>query len=131
MIARRELLATSILSSMLGGGGGDFSEKQANDVISALKDLKSAVDNQRLFTEITPVRDRMVEFLRSQSKFPDFIEVGVAVWMDVYDWHVRHLQPLNVGRDQQGRYTLSFMATTLILRPESNPNFMGPAYDNR
>lgn len=131
MIARRELLATTVLSSMLGGGGGEVSEKQANDMIAALKDLKTAVDNQRLFIEITPVRDRMVEFLRSQSKFPDFIEVGVAVWMDVYDWHVRHLQPLNVGRDQQGRYTLSFMATTLILRPESNPNFMGPAYDNR
>ncbi|HZR24736.1 MAG TPA: hypothetical protein VFA59_14175 [Vicinamibacterales bacterium] len=132
MIARRELLGTAMLSSVMSGGGTvDVTEKQAGDMIAAIKDLKTALDNQRLFNEITRVRERMVEFLRSQGKFPDFIEVGSDLWMDAYDWHVRHLQPLNVGRDLQGRYTLAFMATTLILRPESNPNFMGPAYDNR
>ena len=130
MIARRELLASTMMSSMLGGGA-DVTEKQASDMIAAIKDLKTTLDNHYAFNEIEQVRRRMVEYFRSQAKFPDFIEVGVNLWMQAYDWHVRHMQQLNVGRDQTGRYTLSFMATTLILRPDVDANFMSNPYDNR
>jgi len=38
------------------------------------------------------------------TMFPDFIETGLDVWMAAYDWHVKHGQPINVGRDLAGRW---------------------------
>ena len=78
---------------------------------------------------VAKLRADMEQFLRANQKFPDFIEVGNAVFMDVYDWHVKHRQPLNVSRLADGRYTMAFMFTTLILRPEQDRNHVGVAYD--
>jgi hypothetical protein len=36
-----------------------------------------------------------------------------------------------MNRDVQGRYTMQFMATTLVLRPDLVPNYIGTPYDNR
>src|SRR5215831_3131841 len=110
MIARRELLATSVLATMFGGE--QMSDRQAADIVNALKDLRMSIENQQVFSDIGVVRQRMVDYLKAQAKFPDFIEVGIDVWMAAYDWHVKHLQQINVGRDQAGRYTLTLMQTT-------------------
>lgn len=129
MIARRELLATSVLSMF--GGGEQMSDRSAADIVNALKDLRAAIDNQQIFSDIGQVRQRMIDFLKAQMKFPDYIEVGIDIWMLAYDWHVKHMQPLTVGRDPSGRYTLALMATTLILRPDTVANYIGTPYDNR
>jgi len=49
----------------------------------------------------------------------------------VYDWHVRLQQPLTMARDPQGRYTLTFGFTALVLRADVVPNFISTPYDNR
>jgi hypothetical protein len=129
MIARRELLGSSVLATMFGGQ--QMTERQATDIVNALKDLRTAIDKQQSFSEIDAVRKGMIDFLKQQGKFPDFIEVGADLWVAAYDWHVRHLRPITVGRDQAGRYTLALMQTTLILRPDTVPSFIGTPYDNR
>lgn len=78
---------------------------------------------------IARIRAQMEQYFRASSKFPDFIEVGVAVFMDVYDWHVRHRQPLTVTRAPDGRYWMQFMFSTLILRGEVDPAHVGIPYD--
>ena len=136
MIARRDLLASTVLSSMLstdrGDASSDVSERTAEDMLRALRDIQSALEAQRSFADILPLRQRLIDFLRANGKFPDFVDVGTDVWFAVYDWHVRHLQPLQVRRDGAGHYSVAFQqTTTLVLRPDSDRNFIGIPYDSR
>jgi len=129
MLSRRELLSGAMAGGAIAPEAGQSSDKYMQDVVQAIKDLRSAIDAQRSFSEIQRVRAKQVEFLRGQGKFPDFIELGVDVWFAVYDWHVRHVQPIVLGRDPIGRYTLTLLTTMLILRADADQNFVGVPYD--
>ncbi len=138
MIARRELLASTVLSGVLGRDRSEAtpepqaSDRAVDDIVKALKDLHGTLAAQQSFADILPLRQRMIEFLRANAKFPDFIDVGVEVWFAVYDWHIRHLQEMKIGRDGSGRYTLAFQqTTTLVLRPDAERTFISIPYDNR
>ena len=78
---------------------------------------------------VTRVRQQQRTWLLSTRKYPDFIEVGLDVWDNVYDWHVAYQQPLNVQRLADGRYAMAFMFTTLLLRSDQNADFVGYAFD--
>jgi hypothetical protein len=108
-----------------------ISERSGQDIVQALKDLPTAITAPRSFAEIQAVRNKQIDFLRAQGKFPDYVDVGVDVWFGVYDWHVRHLQPLTLGRDSSGRYTVTLLTTTLVLRMDADTRFIGVPYDAR
>jgi hypothetical protein len=140
MIARRHLLGTTLFRGLLGattlpaeGEYGQLSDPRAQEIVDGLKEIRRAIESQRQpnNAEIVGLRQRQMDFLRTSGKFPDFIEAGSDVWFGVYDWHVRHLQPLTLGRDPTGRYTILLMSTVVILRPDSSPTFVGNPYDNR
>jgi hypothetical protein len=57
------------------------------------------------------------------------MEVGTAVFFDMYDWHVKHRQQLAVTRQSDGRYAMQFMFTFLVLRPDQDVNYIGYPYD--
>ena len=61
----------------------------------------------------------------------DFIETGADIWQQVYDWHVRFQQPISLGRTPEGRYTILLLATTVVMRPDKAPGFIGLPFDNR
>src|SRR5215471_12637108 len=128
MIDRREVLKLGGLLGGLTGGGeenaeaaaygvGDVSDKSAQDIVNALKAITTAVYAVQSFDAINPLRMRQNDHLKATGKFPDFIEIGVDVWSVVYEWHVRMQQPLVLGRDVAGRYTILFGFTQLVLRP--------------
>src|SRR6266516_393422 len=129
MLSRRELLSGAIAGGGIAPDTGQSSERGFQDVAQAVKDLRAAIDAQRSFSEIQRVRTKQVEFLRGQGKFPDFLDLGIDARFAVYDWHIRHLQPIALGRDPSGRYTLGLMATMLILRVDADQNFVGVPYD--
>ena len=138
MIARRELLASTVLSGVLGRDSNEAapepqaSDRAVDDIVKTLKDLHGALAAQQSFADILPLRQRMIEYLRANAKFPDFIDVGVEVWFAVYDWHIRHLQEMKIGRDGSGRYTLAFQqTTTLVLRSDAEKRFISIPYDGR
>jgi hypothetical protein len=141
MIDRRQLLTVGGLIGALVPEGeatasemGQMSDRQASDLVSALKNISSAVGlvaAQQSFDPILPVRARQVDYLKANGKFPDFIDVSPDVWMAAYDWHVRLQQPLTIGRDAAGRYTLLLGFSTLVLRPDVAANFISAPYDNR
>jgi hypothetical protein len=93
--------------------------------------VRDEIARQHSFSEIAAVREQARTFLRANGKFPDFIEVGTDIWQQVYDWHVRFQQPISVGRTPEGRYTILLLATTVVMRPDMPPNFIGLPYDNR
>lgn len=69
--------------------------------------------------------------LRGAQKCPHQIEVAYDGFLDLHDWHGRNRQPLAVSRLPDGRYTLVFMGTTVVLRPNTSPGFVGVPCDLR
>jgi hypothetical protein len=144
MVKRRDLLGGGVLGGLLAGLSGDTAEagdaqqrprqQQMDDftgVVEAIDKLRQEVAAGRAFTEIAAVREAQRIFLRSNHHLPGFIEVGTTPWFNAYDWHVRWQQPLNLGRDPLGRYTLIFQGTTLIMRSDMPENFMSLPFDER
>jgi len=141
MIDRRQLLTVGGLFGVLAPAGaeaaygeGQMSDRAAADVITALQKISSAISAvaaHESFDAILPLRNRQVDYLKANGKFPDFIDVSADVWMSAYDWHVRLQQPLTLGRDSTGRYTLLLGFTALVLRPDVASSFISTPYDNR
>ncbi len=123
------------------GGAGEAAAPQketeqaiqegARTLAKAVQDLRDEIKRQDDFWELGPLRDPIKMFLRTTGKFPDFIEVGIDVWQQVYDWHVRYQQPLTLGRNAEGRYTIMLMATMVVMRVDATPAFVGIPFDNR
>ena len=42
---------------------------------------------------LVEIRRQFGIFLKSNQKYPDYCEIGPAIFMDLYDWHVRYQQP--------------------------------------
>ena len=100
-----------------------------HDVAKAVRDVRDEIQRQSTFWELAQVRDPIKTFTRTNGKYPDFLEVGYDVWQQVYDWHIRNTLPPTVGRSAEGRYTILLMATTLVMRVDTQPSYVGIPYD--
>ena len=81
--------------------------------------------------ELARIRGQQRTFLKANQKFPDYLEIGVGVWENICDWHIRHQLPLTINRTTDGRYTITVMQTTLILRPDQTDSYIGFGFDAR
>jgi hypothetical protein len=138
VIDRRSLLNGTLFSGFAALTPVQQSRNSAQDnrddlaVAQAINDLNTTVQHAvQTSPELARIRDQQRIFLKANQKFPDFIEVGLGVWENVVDWHVRHQQPLSVSRIAEGRYIMAVGFTTLILRPELSDNYVGPGMDSR
>jgi hypothetical protein len=75
------------------------------------------------------IRERLTTHLRAAGKFPDFLEIGTSLFYDVYDWHVRHAQQIQITRIAEQRFAIQFMFTQLIVRWEQDANYLGTPFD--
>jgi hypothetical protein len=87
------------------------------------------LSNNIVFGHAERVRAQFEIYFRTNQKFPDFIDVGLAVFLDLYDWHIKNRQQLMISRGPDARYWMQFMFSTLILRGEHEPNYIGIPYD--
>lgn len=138
MVDRRSLLNGTLFSGLAAFTPGQQSRTSSQDnrddmaVAKAIDELNATVQHaSQTSPELARIRDQQRLFLKANQKFPDFIEVGLGVWENVVDWHVRHQQPLSVSRIAEGRYIMGIGFTTLILRPELSDNYVGPGMDSR
>jgi hypothetical protein len=141
MLSRREMLTGGIIGVPAlavdePAGAQTLEREEARAIREAIRDVGEAVRELGNSTAlpsgiVSKLRDQMTIFLRGSGKFPDFCEVGTGVFYQMYDWHVKNTQELVVGRQPDGRYALQFMFTHLILRPETDPSFVGVPYDSR
>ena len=145
MVGRRNMLGSGLLAGITGMLAGSATADAAPDALPAAADdtseaAASAVDRLRASLErqhtpsavtgsIGQIRQQQRVFIRANQKYPDFIEVGLGVWENVYDWHVRYQQPITAARLADGRYTLTFMFTNLILRPDQASEYVGFGFD--
>ena len=84
----------------------------------------------RTFSELRACARRF-DHLTINGRWPDYLDVGYNVWMDVHDWHILWQQPLSMGRDAAGHYTIVLMSTVIVMRSDQLPNYVGIPYDNR
>jgi hypothetical protein len=138
VVDRRSLLNGTLFSGLAAFTPAPQSRSSSQDtgddmaVAKAINDLNTTVQRAiQTSPELARIRDQQHVFLKANQKYPDFIEVGIDVWENVVDWHIRHQQPLSVSRSSEGRYIMAVGFTTLILRPELSDNYVGPGMDAR
>jgi len=141
MVNRRALLSGTAVGGVLSTLSGTTdarasaapqgSDRATEDVARAILNVRDEIARQHDFADIAPVRDQIRTFVRLNGKFPDYVDVGIDIWYQVHDWHVRFQQPASIGRLPDGHYTIPLMATVVVMRPDMAPTFIGMPYDNR
>jgi type II secretory pathway pseudopilin PulG len=146
MISRRDVVTAGVLGSLSTAavasadtGSAEQSGEQAvqNQLMMInrnLQTLNTSVQNGLVGPGlgngwISDIRDRLTVHLRSTGKFPDFMEIGTDPFYDVYDWHVRHAQQIQITRLADQRFAIQFMFTQLVVRWEQDRRFLGQPYD--
>jgi hypothetical protein len=131
---RRELMGGGLVAGLAAfaapaPAAAEAAEEEDKLVAKSIDDLRRAYEQQLRAPNIDDVRRALREFLKSHQKYPDFLEVGVGVWEALYDWHVKHQQPIVARMLADGRYGITFMFTTVIMRPDQPDVYMGYPYD--
>lgn len=148
MISRREVVTAGVLgtltsvSATASGASGDAEqggEAQAlangfNSIKTQLEELKAHVHSGLVANSLHVGRlgllnERIEKHLRSSGKFPEFCDIGTGIFYDVYDWHVKHQQQIQITRVADQRLAIQFMFTQLILRWENDGNYLGTPFD--
>jgi hypothetical protein len=143
MISRREAMGAGLLGALATPVAGEAGQSRENDAeaVRALRDIKGGLDSVTTAVEqgligpgvgsgsIGKIRERFTTHIRAAGKFPEFMEIGVAVFYDIYDWHVRYQQQIQITRISEQRFAIQFMFTQLILRWEQDVNYLGVPFD--
>jgi hypothetical protein len=134
---RRHVIGGALVAGLTGvsAAGADAAVQSDAEVAAAIDRLYGLFDRE--FDEAGPgpvsgvalVRQQQRAFLRANHKYPDFLEVGLDVWESVYNWHIRHRQPIAASRLADGRYVLTFMFTSLLMRTDTTPDYVGLGFD--
>jgi hypothetical protein len=150
-VTRRDLVTVGALGALSATAPGEMTglaadaeaaAAQSPETVSAqaLRDIAQEVGEiRRLLREgligpslsdgvIVEIRRQFGLFLRANQKYPDFCEIGPGVFTELYDWHVRHRQPIEITRTDN-RLTIRFMFTGMVLRPEQDPGYVGIPFD--
>jgi len=137
MVERRNLvgggLVAGIAAMMTPEAEAAAQRGENTEALSrAVDDLRQTIqaNYNNPWRVIAQVREQQRVWMRANFRYPDFIDIGIDVWEALYDWHVRFQQPLNVARLQDGRYVMTFMFTTFVMRPDQLPSYIGPPYEN-
>jgi hypothetical protein len=138
---RRDVMGGSLvtaLAALMVPAGAVAEQRDRDDeaIATAIDKLREEIVKAQECTlgpcaTVAIIRAQQNTFLRANQKFPDFIDAGVEAWQAVYDWHIKNQQPITTTRLPDGRYGIAFMFTTIVLRYENTPNFIGLGYDAR
>ena len=143
MISRREAMGAGLFATLSTPAAAEATQSRADDTeaVRALKDIKGELESVSTAVErglvgpsvasgtIGRIRERYTIHMKAAGKFPEFMEIGLGVFYDVYDWHVRYSQQILITRIADQRFAIQFMFTQLIVRWEQDPNFLGVPFD--
>lgn len=105
---------------------------KTNEIDQTLDSLAGAVrSNSLAFGFVPKLREAYTLYWRTHGKFPEFCEVGSAVFYDIYDWHIKNRQPIPVSRLADGRMSITFMYTQLLVRIDQAPEYVGIPFDRQ
>jgi hypothetical protein len=87
--------------------------------------------NSVAFGFIPKLRDAYTLYWKTHGKFPEFVEVGTDVFYDIYDYHVKQQLPIPVNRLSDGRLSITYMYTQLLVRVDQTAGFIGVPFDRQ
>ena len=141
MINRRDMLAAGLLGSLAPEGGGGAQDQGEVILRDGLKNLDSSLDEFKNTVDgglrgnsmnsggVALVKNELMRYLKQSGKFPEYVDIGTSIFFDVYDWHVRMQQQIQISRLADQRMAIQFMFTQLILRWENAESYVSQAYD--
>ena len=134
MLSRRELIAGGAAVHMARGDAAAAQAGSDDDNGPELRSIRDVLDAIRgQYTVTTPtvnqLRERQRQFFRLNQRFPECIDVGIRIWEQMQDWHIRHLRPLNINRGGDGRWQMDFILSVIVLKHELPENEIGQPYD--
>ena len=145
MVTRRDLVtgtAVGALSSAALATADVSAQSESNaQTVGVLREIQrslTSIDsslntafetNAIAFGSVPKVRQMFTEFVRANFKFPDYMEIGINIFYDLHDWHIKNNQPMQFSRVLENRLAIRFMFTTMVLRQEMDPNHLGVPFD--
>jgi hypothetical protein len=144
MFSRREVVTAGVLGTLATAGTVESAEMQSSEgqalkegfkgMSDKLTDLRQSFDqalrgNSMSFGGVGAVKSRIELYAKTSGKFPEYCDIGLSIFYDVYDWHVRNQQQIQITRLADQRMAIQFMFTQLILRFEADTNFVGSPFD--
>ena len=141
MLNRRDMLAAGLLGSLAPEGGAVAQDQGELILRDGLKNLDTSLDEFKNSVEgglrgnsmnaggVGLVKNELMRYLKQSGKFPEYCDIGTSIFFDVYDWHVRMQQQIQISRMADQRMAIQFMFTQLILRWENAETYVSSAYD--
>lgn len=142
MVARRKMIAGGLLAGLVGA------VVPSRDADAAVGASGAADENtpilQRIYEELLlhrptcgiescasleSIRRQQHMYLKAHGRYPEFIDVGLGPWEDLYAWHIKYQVPVKVGLRPDGFYGMPFCLTTIVLKPNMQTDYVGTAYD--
>jgi hypothetical protein len=109
--------------------------QELSEVLKQVRDLRTLVERALAGgyppdCKLVMVRETLDKWFQATGRYPPFLDVGINVFMEIYDGHVRYRQPIHIAQMAEQRMAIQFVATQLVLRWEViNPNFIGVPRD--
>ena len=138
MISRREVVTAGMLGTLATGGAGDAAAQGSdvlvlrdslNKIIESLDDIKTSIDDLRGNTMNTGylgvIRGKLELWIKTTGRFPEYWDVGIAVFLEIYDWHIRQKQEIKISRIAEQRMAIQWLFTQYVLRWENEPGYIG------
>ncbi len=105
---------------------------KATEIDQTLDGLAALVRSNTLaFGFVPKLREAYTLYWKTHGKFPEFCEVGTAVFYDIYDWHIKNRLPIPVSRFADGRMSITFMYTQLLVRVDQSQEYIGLPFDRQ
>jgi hypothetical protein len=145
MVARRKMIAGGLVAGLVGavmpptadaGAGAAADATTAADENTAL--LQQIYNELQLHrptcgtvscVSLDNIRRQQHTYLRAHGRYPDFIDVGLGAWEDLYSWHIKYQVPVKIGLRADGFYSMPFHLTTIVLKANMQNDYVGAAYD--
>jgi hypothetical protein len=130
MITRRELIASGIGATAAANTGEAALQDSAllSSMLTELREIRRAVSIEGT-QAVSQIREAQRVFFKNTGRFPDFVDVGFTVFQAVVDWLIAVQQPITINRIADGRYSVVFIGSTVVLRADFSDNYVGQGYD--
>ncbi len=146
MLNRRDVLAAGLMGSLATNAAGETNatgepSMQSGDALvvrdalnrinGTLDEIKDSLDaglrgNTMSNGSLGVIKQRLELWVKTTGRFPEFWEVGISVFMEIYDWHIREKQPIQITRVAEQRMAIQWMFTQYVLRWENDQNYIAP-----
>ena len=138
MFTRRDVMISGAVGALSTAAVPAYAQDESGQkALGILKGLEPGVEaianvvnsNSLAQGYVKQLRETYTRYLKANNKWPDYCEVGMDVFYDIWDWHVKHGVSPQVSRMLENRISIDFMYTHLILRYDLTGGHIGIPFD--